>query len=297
MLHIQKTAIRALLGTIIVVGAANAQQTATETSNLLWKVESETNTVWLLGSVHVLDSASYPLADVIEDSFLESETLVLELNLDSAMSGMLGILMQHGFYNDGRTLSKVLPEETYELLKTALEDMGTSVEMVQRMKPWMVGMMLMTGEMQGNGLQAAHGVDMYFQGKATERGIPVIGLETTEDQINAFDGMSDDVQIQFLHYMLTDTLADSPTNAANTIKAYKAGDVEALENILTTSFADQPELYAGLVADRNRNWIPQIEKFLTDDKDYMVVVGALHLIGKDSVIEMLRAKGYRVDRL
>jgi len=51
--------------------------------------------------------------------------------------------------------------------------------------------------------------------------------------------------------------------------------------------------------DRNDAWLPKIEQRLKTPghDDTLVVVGALHLLGNDGVVEKLRAKGYRVERI
>jgi hypothetical protein len=61
---------------------------------------------------------------------------------------------------------------------------------------------------------------------------------------------------------------------------------------------ESPELFRQIVVERNRNWLPRIEQMLAEgtDKDYLVVTGALHMIGPQGLVEMLRARGYRITR-
>jgi uncharacterized protein len=58
-----------------------------------------------------------------------------------------------------------------------------------------------------------------------------------------------------------------------------------------------PGLYQILVSDRNRRWMPALEHLLNDDKDYLVVVGVLHLVGKDGLLEMMKARGFKLRQL
>jgi len=62
------------------------------------------------------------------------------------------------------------------------------------------------------------------------------------------------------------------------------------------SFEDYPKLY-DVVAQRNRKWLPRNRNFLRDNDNYLVVVGVGHLTGKDSLVGMLRQKGYKVEQL
>lgn len=297
MINLQNKALAALVTSVFAAIACQAQTTTVDTRNLLWRVESAQNTVYLLGSIHVLDEGSYPLDSTIEGAFDDSDALALEINLDSAMAGLPMQLMATGMYTDGRRLSTELPDTTLTLLDERLQQIGLTSAAVDRFRPWVVAFILMTDGMQEGGLDAAHGVDMYFKNRAAERGIDMYGLETAEDQINAFSGMSDLEQAQFLHSMLTDTSTTSATHINNTVEAWRQGNVQKLEEILKVGFAGQPTLYQRLVVDRNRNWVPQIERFLTEGRNYMVVVGALHLVGEHSVIEMLREKGYTVEQM
>ncbi|MCJ7755686.1 MAG: TraB/GumN family protein, partial [Thermoanaerobaculales bacterium] len=59
-------------------------------------------------------------------------------------------------------------------------------------------------------------------------------------------------------------------------------------------FEDYPDLYEKLISGRNRSWMPAIEGLLAGQRDAMVVVGAMHLVGEDGIIEMLRQRGYTV---
>jgi uncharacterized protein YbaP (TraB family) len=81
------------------------------------------------------------------------------------------------------------------------------------------------------------------------------------------------------------------------VRAWAAGDTASLEAILFESFKEFQEIYARLIVERNQNWLPQIEAFLRQDRDYLLIVGAGHLVGKDSVLQLLRAKGYRPEQL
>jgi uncharacterized protein YbaP (TraB family) len=81
------------------------------------------------------------------------------------------------------------------------------------------------------------------------------------------------------------------------ILAWRTGDIAYLEDKLLADIANYPELYQTIVVDRNRNWTNTIDKLLGEDEDYLVIVGALHLIGEDGVPELLRSRGFRVSQM
>ena len=77
-------------------------------------------------------------------------------------------------------------------------------------------------------------------------------------------------------------------------KAWKSGDSQGLHSIMNQSFADHPKQYERLVLQRNKNWLPVLEKILKENELTLVVVGAGHLVGPQSVVELLKNKGYKV---
>ena len=81
---------------------------------------------------------------------------------------------------------------------------------------------------------------------------------------------------------------------------WRTGDVERLDKDMRAEMAAKtPQSYKLLDVDRNNAWLPQVEKRLTGSKsdDTLVVVGALHLLGADGLVEKLKAKGYKVERV
>ena len=71
----------------------------------------------------------------------------------------------------------------------------------------------------------------------------------------------------------------------------RRADTAALERLLLVEYERLPTLYRPLVTDRNRRWLPQIEALLARPDDTLVVVGALHLVGPDGLLALLRERG------
>ena len=82
------------------------------------------------------------------------------------------------------------------------------------------------------------------------------------------------------------------------ISAWRSGDIDTLEQIVISPLIkDDPKSLKVLITDRNKNWLPKIEAMFGDKDIEFVLVGVGHLIGKDSVIELLKAKGYSVKKI
>ena len=92
--------------------------------------------------------------------------------------------------------------------------------------------------------------------------------------------------------LTVDESHDAESETDELLAAWRAGDTKRLADMLSDEYQSFPELYRALVTDRNKRWLPQIERFLKDDHDYLVVVGALHVVGDHGLLEMVRHDGY-----
>jgi uncharacterized protein len=282
--------------TSTLVHTSPAAQTTAAAKHFLWTVRSDANVLYLAGSIHALGADAYPLPAVFEKAFEASGTLVEELDLaDAASLSAAPTLLARGLYGDGRTFESAVSKETAAMVAQHFKQIGLPMEVIRRMKPWMVMLMVMALEVQKAGLDANLGLDKYFYDKAMAAKKPVVGLETVEFQLDRFDKMSDMVQEQ----MLLSTLTEIDTQGSelkSMILAWQRGDTAAIEKSVRTSFADYPAAYTSLIAERNRNWIPQLQMCLSSPTPCFVVVGAAHMVGPDGLLALLQQKGYKVEQ-
>jgi uncharacterized protein YbaP (TraB family) len=75
---------------------------------------------------------------------------------------------------------------------------------------------------------------------------------------------------------------------------WRSGNVEGMELWLLEGFDEFPEVFNKMVIDRNRAWVPTIVELLEGDRNAMVVVGSMHLVGEEGVVALLRQKGFSV---
>ncbi|MGH7770074.1 MAG: TraB/GumN family protein, partial [Candidatus Binatia bacterium] len=121
-------------------------------------------------------------------------------------------------------------------------------------------------------------------------------FETLEYQLGLFDGLPERMQEALLLQSLGDADLTEAAVAA-VVKSWASGDLKTLDALLLQGMMrDHPDLYRALILDRNRAWLPKIESYLTQNENYLVVVGAAHLAGKDGLIEMLKTKGYAIEQ-
>ncbi|MEO8365961.1 MAG: TraB/GumN family protein [Pseudoxanthomonas sp.] len=274
---------------------------------LLWKVSDADNSVYLLGSFHLLKPGDYPLSRDVDAAFADAESLVFEMTPEEMSSPALGVQMgQAALRADGSRLDSELPPATVTLLEgwiadngAELQKTGLTAQTLQMFEPWFAGLMVSIVEMTKQGLDPKLGLDSHFAELATQAKKPTAGFETGAEQIAFLDGMGKQEQLQFLAEALTEAKQGSG-ETAKLHNAWRAGDARLLwEDMGADMSKEYPRLYQRINVARNDAWLPKIEQRLaapgTDDT--LVVVGALHLLGPDGVVEKLRARGYKVERI
>ena len=266
--------------------------------NFLWKVQSKTNTLYILGSVHFLKKEMYPLNKKIEDSFDKSEVLVVEANINDIGQIDIQRLLETAFYSGNETLEKHVSRETYELVKKEFGGLGVPLELINKQKPWFLALTLTSLELLKLGFDPNYGIDIYFLSKATG-GKKIKELESIDYQINLFSKFSDDDQELFLLYTLKD-INVLGRELDKLMEAWTSGDTKSMESIISKSITEDRKMsliYEKIIYERNRNMAARIEELLKTKETHFVIVGAGHLIGNKGIIEILRGKGYDVEQL
>jgi uncharacterized protein YbaP (TraB family) len=267
---------------------------------LLWKVSDADNTVYLLGSFHLLKRDDYPLSKDIDTAFAAADKLVFEVPPAEMQDPATAqkALAQAG-YGDARTLSKVLPPDVREKFNTLLVQRGASIAQFEQFEPWFVNLALVMGLSQSMGFRAEDGLDQYLMRRAASANKPTSGLESIDLQLQALDRTPMNEQIASLQEYVDDP-DKMPGMLDDLHRAWRGGDVVKLDALTRGEMlANAPETYRMINVARNDAWVPKIRKMLDESSsdDVMVVVGAMHLLGKDGVVAKLRAKGYRVERV
>lgn len=280
--------------------SASAPATAEAPVPLLWKVSGKNDAhLYLLGSFHLLRAQDYPLAASTDKAFEASQRVVFELSpQDMESPAMASTLMQAAVRQDGSSLRQELDSATWTRLQTYAAANALPLAQMEGMKAWFVGLTISIGQMQKLGLDPALGLDRHFMQRAAAAGKQVFGLEDIASQVQVLAGMSADEQKQ----MLVEALDEADKGGAQVRRlhdAWRRGDDVLLWNDMALEMrSTYPALYKRINSDRNDAWLPTLEGYLQAGQGgTLVVVGALHLLGEDGVVEKLRAKGYKVERV
>lgn len=267
---------------------------------LLWKVSDADNDVYLLGSFHLLKPEDYPMPAGIDRAFDDAESLLFEVDpREMTAPETVATMQKYMAYDNGQSLSMVLPKATLERLGTLVSASGSSLQALEQSEPWAVSLGLVLGVSHAMGFKPELGLDRHLMERAATAGKPASGLETVDEQLKAMDAVPYPEQAQGLDEFLMD-----PRKASRQLQDmhdwWRAGDADRLDKEMRADMATKsPQSYQLLDVDRNDAWLPQIERRLTGSKsdDTLVVVGTLHLLGDDGLVEKLRAKGYTVERV
>jgi uncharacterized protein YbaP (TraB family) len=271
------------------------QSPAQDTSkSCLWSVRSGSSTIYLLGSLHVLKSDAYPLAKAIEEAYSASQKVVFETDMNAMTDpNIQKKMLELGIYPQGQSLTQNLGADTLNLLKKKMAEMGLPTQQFDRFKPWFIALTLETFELLRLGFNPIYGVDMHFFNRAKKDRKEIGFLEPIEYQLNLLGKMTKRDQDSLLRQTLKemDLVAEL---AADMIAYWKTGDANNLNKLMNKSFEDHPSIREQLLIQRNRQWVLRIEKLMQEHKNVLVVVGAGHLVGPESVVELLKEKEYQV---
>lgn len=266
--------------------------------SFLWKIQSKTSTVYVLGSLHLAKKEIYPLSQKIENAFDQSDFLVVEANVNDIKKIDIQKLMESAFYPANDVLEKHVSPETFEWVKKETEGLGIPLELLDKQKPWFLAMTLVSLESIKLGLDPNLGIDKYFLSKA-EGKKKILELESLDYQISLFSGFSEKDQELFLIYTLKD-LNVMEQEVGRLIQAWASGDAQAMESILARGVSGDKRLSGileKLIFERNRRMVAKIEDFLRTKETYFVIVGAGHLVSNQGILKLLGGKGYLIEQL
>ena len=267
---------------------------------LLWKVSDGDNALYLLGSFHLLKGGDYPLSTDIDRAFAAAEKVVFEIPPEALLDPTTGQrFLDAAAYDDDRSLSDVLSPRMRKKLQQLIARQGGSIARLEDYEPWFVNLSLLMGLSQSLGFSAEMGLDRHLMARAADAAKPTAGLESFDDQLRALDSAPMDEQVIGLAEFI-DRPREMPGVLDDLHRAWREGDIEGLDRLTRVEMMEQtPETYRIVNVERNEAWLPKLRAMLDDNPgdDILVVVGALHLLGGDGVVAMLRDKGYAVERI
>ena len=262
----------------------------------IWKIESDSNTVYIMGSIHFLKETDYPLDDRFDTCFQDAENVVFELHYDSTQTpAFQQYTLLKAFYPEGVTFQGSVSDSTFASVKDKLLEFGMPIEKLNAFQPWFIAVTMLSLNLQKLGFDPKLGVDQHFFTMAKETQKNIIGLETPEYQLDLLATLGGDDQENFVIQTM-DQFDEMESGFRDLVDAWKSGDLKKLNELLNKGFEEYPALKQSLLIDRNYNWLDEVIGYTKCNEDYLVIVGAGHLAGEEGLIKLLEAQGFTVER-
>jgi uncharacterized protein YbaP (TraB family) len=280
-----------VLGLALSCLALTASVRADGPLHALWELHGKHNTVYILGSIHVLRPSDYPLAPAVLNAYGDAKSIFMEVNLAEIDSQIMQTeLLASARLPEGKTLPVIMGDARYKRAQALAREVGVDLGIFDAFAPWFAAEAISQLQLQQLGFEPKSGVEMFFLERARADGKSVAGLETVHDQIALFDALSMDQQADYLVSSLEEA-HDLPKEVDAMVHAWAGGDTQWFADQLKSEIGRDPALYDSVLVARNRKWVPKIEALLNDDKNYLVIVGTGHLVGQSSVIALLKKDG------
>ena len=257
----------------------------------VWALQGTHNTVYLAESVHLLKPGESTLPGAFSRAYADSRELVMEMDLGKLDTSTVSAwMLEHGRYPDGESMATALGPERYARVLAQATALGLPLQQLAMLRPWVAALTLTDLMYLKLGYQPDAGVEEQLIARAQADGRPTAGLETLDQELGQLERLAPEDQARFLELTLTD-LKDTGSETDRMLAAWRAGDTSELAAELSDAYQQFPELYRVLVSDRNARWLPQIRAYLNGDHNVLIVVGALHVVGKGGLLELLKNAG------
>jgi hypothetical protein len=264
----------------------------------LWVVRDADTTIYLFGTIHLLDGRTW-FNDEVRRAFDSASELVMEARLPEDPTSLQGMIIHYALDLQGPTLSSRLTPAQNAALNHALGSIGVPAGAFDHMKPWFVSLTLSAALVQQLGTSAENGPETILTHAAQARHMPIGELEGMEFQIRIFDAMPEALQMAQLSQSL-DEVDHFAEKLVPLLTAWSRGDADRISAIVAAdegTGADDRALHRILFTNRNTAWATWIQQRLARPGTVFIAVGAAHLAGDDSVLALLRARGVPSNRV
>ncbi|WKN43897.1 TraB/GumN family protein [Tunicatimonas pelagia] len=283
---------KTLIATCLAMLLLGLSTKAQDTDALLWQVSGNNlaQPSYLFGTIHLMCPDDIQITQPMKDALKNSEQLVLELDMDEP--GMMMNMQKVAMMTDGTTLNDLLTEEEYQLVGNYLKDsLQLPIQALNTMKPLMLSTLTFLDVL--NCRPGSYEMQLVQQAKEHKK--EVLGLETIEDQTEAFDFIPLEEQADYLVEAIQkydETVAETEA----LLTAYQQGQVAKLYDLTHEAMSEMEGAEEALLTKRNKKWIAQIEDMAQNQATFFAV-GAAHLGGPEGVITLLKEQGYTVEAI
>ena len=261
----------------------------------LWEVRDEDSAIWVFGSFHVLPAALEWRTALFDTTLAAADKVVFEVDIGPATMAEVGAeAFARGIYVDGTLLTDVLDDPTEARLREVAADINLPLGPILAMRPWFAANTISVAALAAEGF-SAQGVEYVVQPELTAERLGF--LETGGQQLDVLAGAPEDEQIAMLEATLAE-MDDLPKLMGKMLANWVEGTPDELGDLFLMEMGGFESAFMDrLIYARNKNWLAPLEEMLTGNEKNLVIVGAAHLIGEGSVLDLLEAAGYEIERI
>lgn len=276
------------------LAATNVRADAGQHPVSLWQVDGRHNRVYLLGSIHLLRERDHPLPGVLYEAYDDAEVLFMELDFDDVDPvADQALIRELGMLANGRRLADILGPALFAKASRLAEEAAVPLGLLEYAEPWFAAVNVEMMLLMRAGFSQDQGIEAHFAARAAIDQKEIFGFETTAEQLGFLDSLSIEAQKDMFIQSLVEGISIGEV-MDSLVEAWHRGDTQFMEENLLADMQEMPELNQVIVVDRNIAWTNRIEDMLDDGDDYLVIVGALHLVGNSGVPALLQQRGYAV---
>ncbi|MFN6113911.1 MAG: TraB/GumN family protein [Bacteroidota bacterium] len=273
-----------LTGLMSAPSAARPLDAAGRQSSLLWRVVSPAGAVsHVFGTIHIADTLVFRQRDTVLQILDSSRTYASELNLDSVMNQLSpkALMLESG------TLYDLFDSASVEAVCQRLGRVNTMFATAcPRLKPGAIMMIVAMGEVQRT---APTSIDEFLWARAKKQRLQRTGLETIAEQLSIIDSMPAGYVLE----QLTDT-AQMSGQLDRMRRLYAQEDLDGLESYAAEHGGMDDATMQMVNDNRNIRMVGRMEAMLRQGGAF-IAIGALHLTGRASVLDLLSSRGYHVE--
>jgi hypothetical protein len=260
----------------------------------MWKMSDPDTTIYLFGTVHVLPADAKWRTERFDRAVAEAQELVLEIADQDDKAATAQTYVKLASASGLPPVLERVPADKRQALRGLIEKAGLKPEQLNGLDTWAAAITIGSSMYRDIGATPAAGVENTLRGTFGAK--PVSGLETTEQQLGYFDKMPEATQRKLLISMIDDS-ASASTDFKKMVQAWSSGNTRSIAKTFDDELKKAPEIARVLIDERNANWVTWLKGRLDRPGTIMVAVGAGHLAGRGSVIDLLQKQGLKVERV
>ncbi len=283
--------------------------TALAADTCVWKVSGPTNVAYVAGSVHMLRESDLPFPKAFAIAYEDSDLIYFEAFVDVARSpraqnqiARLGTLSKHEHLREFVTQHTYLGVEHYLRIRSSQDAQPAFANLLSprhhfaQMSPGRLAMTIATLEAEAHGVSPMYGVEYHIAEKAQADAKPILGLESPFYQARLLNTLNRREADRLLRLSLKNA-HHAAWYYETLIGSWKAGDLPALEQLVSHDYPVEDSLAQKLIYNRNQKWLPDIASFLqgSDGLRALFVVGAAHIVGEGNLLSLLQEQGFAVE--